>query len=224
MVRKNHPYYRLEKKRGTFLAIGMACSLFFVLTAMEWTTERRTPIPLEIPFDHLDDDDIDIVITTRKKKKVAPPKLPPQVVINPEPVLDPEPEPEPEPEPDPDPEPDFTPDLPGEPEIFNEPDIPFKIVEDMPQFGHGDLLNYIQKRVRYPKMASGAGVQGTVYVSFVVNKKGEVVDVKVIRGIGSGCDREALRVIKSLPQWEPGKQRGKAVSVEFTLPVRYKLR
>ena len=202
----------------------MACSLFFVLTAMEWTTERRTIEPPEIPIDHLDDDDIDIVITTREKKKVTPPKLTPQVVIDPEPVPDPEPDPEPEPEPDPVPDPN--PVSPVEIEPFDEPKLPFLVVEQMPKFGNGveDLLNYLSRNIKYPKMAKEAGIQGIVYVTFVVNKRGEVVNPKILRGIGGGCDKEAIRVVEAMPKWTAGRQRGKRVSVQFTLPVKYELR
>ena len=100
MVSKKHPYYHLEKRRSTFFAIGMAISLFFVLTAMEWTTS--TPLDREPPPDAriFENEDVDIVITQRVKKKLPPPVQKPQPQPDPEPVPDPEPDPDPEPEPD----------------------------------------------------------------------------------------------------------------------------
>ena len=96
----------------------------------------------------------------------------------------------------------------------------------MPKFGNGDadLLNYLAKNIKYPQMARESGISGIVYVKFVVDKKGKVGDVQVLRGIGGGCDKEAVRVVKTMPDWTPGKQRGKTVSVYYNLPVRFVLR
>lgn len=73
-------------------------------------------------------------------------------------------------------------------------------------------------------MAKDAGVQGAVYVTFVVEPDGNITNVKVLRGIGAGCDDEAIRVVKAMPKWKPGKQRGKSVRVQFNLPIRFTLR
>jgi protein TonB len=102
----------------------------------------------------------------------------------------------------------------------------FLPAEHKPKFGKGeaDLLNYLAENIKYPEMARAARVSGIVYVTFVVNRKGEVVDPKILRGIGSGCDKEALRVVSNMPKWKPGRQRGKRVSVQFTLPIKYEVR
>jgi protein TonB len=73
-------------------------------------------------------------------------------------------------------------------------------------------------------MANSAGISGVVYVTFVVDKDGKIKDVKVLRGIGGGCDEEAVRVVKNMPAWKPGKQRGKSVTVQYNLPIRFTLR
>ena len=87
-----------------------------------------------------------------------------------------------------------------------------------------DILGaYLSENIDYPAMAADAGIQGVVYVSFVVDKDGQVKDVKVLRGIGGGCDKEAIRVVKSMPKWAPGRQRGKSVKVQYNLPVRFRL-
>ena len=83
---------------------------------------------------------------------------------------------------------------------------------------------YLRKNIKYPAMAKESGISGTVHVTFVINKNGEIKDAKVIRGIGGGCDKEALRVVKNMPKWNAGKQRGKPVRVQYNLPVRFLLR
>jgi protein TonB len=102
----------------------------------------------------------------------------------------------------------------------------FTIVEQMPKFrgGESDLLNYLSKNIKYPQMAKESGISGIVYVTFVVGKNGKVGEVGVLRGIGGGCDKEAVRVVKNMPDWKAGKQRGKPVSVQYNLPVRFVLR
>lgn len=104
-------------------------------------------------------------------------------------------------------------------------DTPFTAVEQMPQFPGGDkaLLEYIRDHLRYPVIAQENGIQGVVVIRFVVNKTGEIGNVEVLRPLDPSCDREALRVMKSMPKWVPGKQNGVTVPVYFTVPVRFKL-
>jgi protein TonB len=101
----------------------------------------------------------------------------------------------------------------------------FTIVEEMPSFpgGEAERNKFLAENIVYPQQATENGIQGTVYVSFVVDSKGNVTDVKVLRGIGGGCDEEALRVVKMMPQWHPGKQNGKLVRVLFNMPIYFKL-
>ena len=101
----------------------------------------------------------------------------------------------------------------------------FQIVEEMPSYPGGDqkLMEYIAKNIKYPQIARESGIQGRVFVGFVVEPDGHVSNVKLLRGIGGGCDEEAMRVIKSMPKWKPGKQRGKAVRVSYQIPVMFKL-
>ena len=99
------------------------------------------------------------------------------------------------------------------------------IPETMPSFRGGEqkLFEFIGKNVVYPQEAIDAGIEGKVFVEFYIEKDGTVCDAKVLRGIGYGCDEEALRVIGLMPKWYPGKQRGKAVRVRYTLPINFKL-
>jgi protein TonB len=101
----------------------------------------------------------------------------------------------------------------------------FQIVEEMPSFPGGDqkMMEYVAKNIKYPQIARETGVQGKVFVNFVVEPDGSVSNVKILRGIGGGCDEEAMRVVKSMPKWKPGKQRGKPVRVSYNLPVNFRL-
>lgn len=101
----------------------------------------------------------------------------------------------------------------------------YQVVEQMPQFPGGEksLLNFINQNVRYPVMAQQNGIQGTVIIRFVVSTSGKVKKVEVIRSLNRDCDNEAVRVIKLLPDFIPGKQNGVNVAVWYTLPIRFKL-
>jgi len=112
-----------------------------------------------------------------------------------------------------------------EPEEEEEETQIFQVVETMPTFPGGDAarIKYLQNNLKYPTMARESGIQGKVFVTFVVEKDGSITDVKVLRGIGGGCDEEAVRVIKNMPKWKPGKQRGKPVRVQFNMPIVFKL-
>jgi len=101
----------------------------------------------------------------------------------------------------------------------------FMVVENMPEFPGGDLglMKYIQKNVKYPPIAKQYNITGKVYVSFIVEKSGYVSNVKVVRGVDKNLDAEAVRVVNSLPQYKPGKQRGKPARVMFTIPINFTL-
>ena len=101
----------------------------------------------------------------------------------------------------------------------------FQVVEQMPEFpgGMDKLMEYLSKNIKYPSIAQENNIQGRVIVEFVVNKDGSIVEPKVMRSVDTSLDNEAMRVIKSMPKWNPGKQRGKAVRVRYTVPVLFRL-
>ena len=117
------------------------------------------------------------------------------------------------------------------PDLFLEPDTVvfidsiFEVVEESPSFpgGVAKLYEFLSKQLRYPEMAKENGIQGKVFVQFVVCKDGSIKDVKVIKSIHNTLDKEASRVVKRMPKWSPGKQRGKAVNTKFTLPIKFKI-
>lgn len=102
----------------------------------------------------------------------------------------------------------------------------FTWAEEMPNFpgGNGELLGFFARNINYPEIAIRAEVEGKVILSFVVDKNGGIEDVNVIKGIGAGCDEEAMRVIKSMPRWNPGKQNGKPILTRINVPVVFKLK
>ena len=101
----------------------------------------------------------------------------------------------------------------------------FDVVEEMPSFpgGNGALMSYLASNIKYPVVAQENGVQGRVIVSFVVERDGSISDVRVARSVDPSLDREAQRVVKSMPRWSPGKQNGSTVRVKYTVPVVFRL-
>ena len=109
--------------------------------------------------------------------------------------------------------------------IGGDSDIPFEVVDQMPQFpgGEREMMRFIRNNLRYPVSAQANAVQGTVILNFVVNREGKIVNIKVIKSIGFGCDEESVRVLEKMPMWSPGKQKGQTVLVSFTMPIRFVL-
>lgn len=104
-------------------------------------------------------------------------------------------------------------------------DMAYDVVEVMPQYPGGQIamMKYIMENIKYPKQAMKEGIQGRVTVSFIVEKDGRVSNVRLLRSVQSALDKEAIRVVKSMPKWTPGKHNGKPVRVRFNLPVMFKL-
>lgn len=101
----------------------------------------------------------------------------------------------------------------------------FTVVEENPMYPGGDeaRMKFLQDNIKYPQMARESGIQGPVYVTFVVEANGNITNIKILRGIGGGCDEEAIRVVNIMPKWVPGKQRGKNVRVQFNMPIKFVL-
>lgn len=99
----------------------------------------------------------------------------------------------------------------------------FYILDQLPVFPGGDaaLMTYLRNSISYPKEARDSAIMGTVFVTFVIETDGSVSNVKVLRGIGGGCDEEAIRVVEGMPNWTPGMQKGKPVRAQFNLPIRF---
>jgi protein TonB len=216
MEAKKNPEVNLERKRGLFLQIGLVVSLLLVLVAFEYKSYEKTDYSLgQLQMDDLEEE---IIPITKQEVKPPPPPPPPPEVIE---IVEDEVEIENEIEIE-----ETESDEDEEIEIEEEDDEEFfMVVENMPEFPGGDLglMKYIQKNVKYPAIAKEYNITGKVYVSFIVDKSGKVTNVKIVRGVDRNLDAEAVRVVKSLPKYKPGKQRGKAVRVMFTIPINFTL-
>lgn len=111
------------------------------------------------------------------------------------------------------------------PEPVKEKEVAVTFAEEMPEFtgGYAKMVDYLMKNLKYPSLARETGIQGRVVLSFVVAKDGRLQDISLIRGIGGGCDEEAIRVVSKMPTWKAGKHNGKYVPVKFTLPISFRL-
>ena len=216
----------LEKKRGMFLQIGYVVVLGLVLLAFEWGTR-----PSELnSLGELGDMDLEeeIIPITRQQNEPPPPPPPPQTteVIN---IVEDDVEIEDElelfdTESDQDDIIEIV-EFEEEEEEVNEMEV-FFVVEDMPTFQgqNSDAFRiYIQKNLKYPTIAAENGISGRVFVQFDVDPTGKITNVIVVRGVDPSLDKEAVRVVKSSPQWTPGKQRGRPVRVRFTFPIVFQL-
>jgi protein TonB len=102
----------------------------------------------------------------------------------------------------------------------------YEWVEEMPKFkgGEEELLKFIVSNIKYPEIAKRTGIEGKVFVSFVISKTGNIINAKIDKSIGGGCEEEALRIISNMPSWNPGKQNGVPVNVKVTIPIYFKLK
>ncbi len=214
----------LENKRTLFIEIGFVIALAVVFVSMEWKSYDK----VEYTMAERQVEDIPEEIIPITEQKLKPPPPPPQqvtiinvvkddVVVEDEIELDVDMDDNTEME-------EYVPVAQEEEEVVEEQQI-FLVVEEMPSYpgGEQEMYRFISQNIEYPRMAKESGISGRVFVTFVVEKDGSVTDVQVLRGIGGGCDEEAIRVIKSMPKWKAGKQRGKAVRVQYRMPIKFTL-
>ncbi|MFT5336845.1 MAG: protein TonB [Sphingobacteriales bacterium] len=221
MELKKNPKANLETRKKNFFLLGLVVALAVVLISFEYKVFERSATQMgELNLDIMEEEIIPISQTTPPPPPPPPPA--PTTVIE---IVDDEEEVEEieimDLEIDDDTEIEFV-----EPEEEVAEEEIFTIVEEMPEFpgGQSELFRYLGKSIRYPQMAQDAGITGTVFVTFVIDKDGKVKDARVLKGIKGGCDQEALRVVAAMPSWKPGKQRGKSVSVQYNLPIRFTLK
>ena len=223
MEAKKNPDVDLSKKSGLFLNIGFVVSLLLVIVAFEWRSYDRTDL---LDMGQINDDFEEMTeVPVTQQPPPPPPKIKqPEIIEVPD-------EEEIEEEIEVDLDVEITEDTEIEEIIFDEPeeeeetDQIFQIVEQPATFKGGvqAFYAYVQKNLKYPAQAQRMGMEGRVFVEFVVGKDGKITDVKVLRGIGAGCGEEAVRVLKNSPPWNPGKQRGRPVRQRMVLPITFKL-
>jgi periplasmic protein TonB len=224
MELKKNPQSDLSRKKNLFLNIGMVISLSLCLIAFEWKTYEDLS-PVDLSQSSKPEELIDIPIIEEKlpePPKIVEPEIRETKVEIEETLLTIETEiPQ-----DAVVEPPQPPALEAPVEAPEEdPNIIIVIAETQPApvGGYEAFYKYISKNIKYPDQARRIGVEGKVFVQFVVDKDGSLTNVEVLKGIGSGCDEEAVRVIKSAPNWSPGKQRGRPVRVRMSVPIAFKL-
>jgi protein TonB len=218
----------LEKRKGMFFQLGLIVTMSVILIAFEWTSEPTGINDLNM-FDEIEFDS-EMMVTRRVEppKEQPKPELPKVAevldIVDDDVVL---PDVDWDTEVDRDTEIDFTQWL-DDGDEFIEDDKPFVVVEEMPKFNGGDprieFRKYIVKNLTYPQIAIDNGIGGMVYVQFIVNERGEVVDAEILRSADPALDKESIRVVMSSPLWTPGRQRGKPAKVIYTFPISYVLR
>ncbi|MBQ7439463.1 MAG: energy transducer TonB [Paludibacteraceae bacterium] len=215
----------LEKDKLIYVLIGLVFTLSIVFVALEWT-EREVKVHTVVEETVWNDEELDIQQTSQETPPPPPPPAVQEVVgLN---VVEDNVETESiEVNTEDDKETEVVIAAPVEaPEEEEEEEVVFVVVEKMPEFPGGQqaLFKYLSENVKYPVIAQENGIQGRVICQFVVNRDGSIVDVEVVRSGGDpSLDKEAVRVIKSMPKWKPGQQRGKPVRVKYTVPVNFKL-
>ena len=224
---KKSPKADLENKKSTSILIGLVVALGLTFVAFEWAEQDITVYEEALVEAVAEDEDM-IEITLRDETPPPPPPPQPETVLSDIiDIQDNEAEVE-------------TTDFNSEddedarveiqapiapPEEEEEEQVIHIRVEKMPEFPGGqDALNrFLVRNIKYPLLAQENGIQGRVVCQFVVNSDGSIVDISVVRGVEESLDKEAIRVIKSMPKWTPGRQGGKSVRVKYTLPIRFKL-
>ena len=223
---KKSPKADLEGKKGIFFEIGLTLALAILLFAFEWKSSTAEVNAFQTVAEVEIEEEI-IPITQQMMKPPPPPPPAPKLtdlidIVEDDTNIDEELEIQ---DAEDDSENQEVPDVTDfgdyEGEDTGEAQI-FQVVEDMPAFP-GNVTKWISKNVKYPVLAMENGIQGKVFVQFVIEKDGSITDVKVSRRVDASLDKEAVRVVKAMPKWKPGKQRGKPVRVSYTLPIFFQL-
>ena len=229
MEAKKTPKADLENKKILFSEIGLAVALGITLAAFEATSQDVTIQNLEVQQEEVVEEEM-VPVTTQDQEKPPPPPPPPPPVAESLNIVDDNTEVAEDF--------DFNSEMEEDAEVeireveaeVVEEEEPaeqevFLIVEQMPVFPGGDaeLRKYLAQSVKYPVIALENGIQGRVFVKFVIAADGSVTNVEVARPFDPNLDKEAVRVVKSMPKWTPGKQRGKAVRVSYTVPINFVL-
>jgi len=228
MERKKASKADLESKRTLFFLVGLVVALGSTLVAFEWTTKPSKAESLGVILNQSVEEEI-IPITREQEIKPPPPPPPPKVVevlniVDDKVKIEDELEIE-DSEADEETVIDVQPLIEASEEEEEDTNEIFLIVEEAPEFPGGTraLYKYISSHVKYPVIAQENGIQGKVYVKFVVNEEGDVSNAEILRGVDQSLDVEALRVVNSLPKFKPGKQRGRPVKVFYNAQISFQL-
>lgn len=225
---KKSPKASLEDKKVIYLLMGFIMVLSLLYIGFEWT-DKEVTVYEDLSSVVVAEEEIEVIQTAQQAPPPPPPKVPEVIeILN---VVEDDvqtAEIEIDTEDDKDREVVISAPVSsatGTGNYEEEENVVFQVVETMPSFpgGDADLFKFLSDNVKYPVIAQENGIQGRVICQFVVNRDGSIVDVEVVRPVDPSLDKEAIRVIKSMPRWTPGRQRGKAVRVKYTLPVNFRL-
>ena len=223
---KKSPEVDLENKKLTYVLLGLVLALAIMYVGFEWTQKEVTKY--EVADTEVLEFEEEIIDNTIQEETPPPPPPPAPEVIEEIEIVEDDKETE---------SIDFSTEdddkkvqeiiaVPVQVEEEDpEENVVFQVVENMPEFpgGRKALMEYLAENIKYPSIAAENNIQGRVVCQFTVWKDGSIKDIVVARGIDPSLDREAIRVVQSMPKWTPGKQRGKAVNCRFTLPILFRL-
>lgn len=223
MKTKKYKHADLERKRSIFFQIGLIVALGCAFAAFEWTMQDANILIMPVADEFVEQLDLPKVIKLEEKKPepVKKQELLEEIIKitnDDDPNAD---------------TPDFTTEATEETSVLDIPELPTEeaddevhvFVERMPEFPGGmeALMQFLASNIKYPVICAELGIEGKVYVGFVVDKKGIVTNVHVMRSPDANLSKEAIRVVSMTPRWSPGKQGGKPVKVAYTVPVNFKL-
>lgn len=224
---KKSPKANIETQKLTAILMGVVVAVAVLFFAFEWSSETEKLDESIVMQDILAEEEIEIT----RREPTPPPPPPPPAPEEPEEIEIVEEEVE-----------DvidirteddasrvqvetYVPPPPPKPKVEEVTEEIFVVVEEQPEFpgGSAAMMKFLGDNIRYPVIAQENGIQGRVITNFVVERDGSITDVQVVRGVDPSLDKEAVRVIESMPRWKAGRQRGSAVRVRFTLPVVFRL-
>lgn len=224
---KKTPKANLETHKGTAILMGLLLAISVLFFAFEWSSQTTKLDENLIVSELLAEEEIEI---TRRDPTPPPPPPPPapetpEIIVVVEEKVETKIKIDTEDSQDREQVATYVAPPPPKPKQEVVTDEIFVVVEDKPEFPGGDaaLMKFLNTNIKYPVIAQENGIQGRVVCNFVVERDGSITDVQVVRGQDPSLDKEAVRVIQSMPKWKPGKQRGSAVRVRFTLPVVFRL-
>lgn len=221
MKTKKYQHADLENKRSIFFQIGLIVALGAALAAFEWSSNEAPENTYIEGEEFIPEEEMMPIVKPEKKDPVPKKVFMPEILIITDETDDLGDEP------------DFTSEATSDTEVHvpdfveenHEDDVVHIRVEVMPEYPGGTdaLMRYVAQHIKYPALCAEIGIQGKVYVSFVVDKDGSVTNVSILRSPDANLSAEAVRVVSSLPRWTPGRQNGKPVKVSYNIPVNFRL-
>ena len=224
---KKSPRANIETHKLTSILMGVVVAVSVLFFAFEWSSETKKLDESVIVQDVLAEEEIEIT----RRDPTPPPPPPPPAPETPEIIQVVEEKVETRIEINTEDDASkrqmeaFVPPPPPKPKVEEVTEEIFVVVEEQPEFPGGNtaMMKFLSDNIKYPVIAQENGIQGRVITNFVVERDGSITDVQVVRGVDPSLDKEAIRVIQSMPKWKAGRQRGSAVRVRFTLPVVFRL-